>query len=266
MTAKGRARPVTGFAFLDRPEPSAYPLAFAHRGGAGEAEENTPAAFENSVALGFRYIETDVQHSRDGVPVVFHDATLDRLTEVQGLLCERSWDELRQIRTRGGQHLMRLEDLLSAWPGVRFNVEPKSDGVVEPLAEALRRCDAVERVCVGSFNESRVQRLRSLLGPALCWSPSHGGVFRLWLAGWGLPFQEPPFPVVQVPQRHKGIPVVTPRFMRAAHSRGVHVHVWTVDRREEMKALLDLGVDGLMSDYPTLLRQVLREQNLWSPG
>lgn len=259
VTSGGAGHPLTGFPFLDQP----CPLAFAHRGGAGEAEENSPAAFENAAALGYRHVETDIQAAKDGVAVVFHDDTLDRLTEAQGPIAQWSWSALRRVHTRGGQRLMRLDDALTAWPGLCFNLEPKSDAAAAPLAEAVRRCAAVDRVCAGSFSLARTERLRRLLGPRLCWSPSYGGVFRLWLAGWGVPLGRPAFPVVQVPPRHHGIPVVTKRFIQAAHSRGVHVHVWTVDTREEIDAFLTLGVDGLMSDYPSLLRDVLRARNLW---
>ena len=101
------------------------------------------------------------------------------------------------------------------------------------------------------------------LGPGLCWSPAHSGVLRLWLAGWGLPVAVPDFPCVQVPTHFKGIPVVTRRFVKAAHARGIQVHVWTVDDEAEMERLLDLGVDGVMTDRPTLLRQVLERRGAW---
>ena len=254
--------PPTGFAFLDHPRP----LAFAHRGGALEAEENTMPAFENAARLGYRYIETDVQASRDGVVVIFHDDTLERLTGAPGRVAERDWSELAQLRTRDGAGLVRLDETLETFPDIRFNIEPKSDASVEPLAELIRRMDAVDRICVGSFDQRRTDRVRTALGPHLCWSPSFAGVAAVWLAGWGLPMPAPKAPALQVPTTYHGINVVTPRTIRAAHARGVQVHVWTVDEAAEMERLLDMGVDGLMTDRPTLLREVLERRGAWTGG
>ncbi len=244
----GKAHP-----FLDHPRP----IAFAHRGGSLEVEENTMAAFAHAVGLGYSHVETDVQATRDGVAVIFHDDTLERMTGEAVRIDALTWEELRARRTRGGAAIPRLDEMLAAWPGVFVNLEAKSDAAVEPMAEAIRHADAVPRICVGSFEARRTAGLRALLGPGLCWSPSHAGVLGLWLRGWGLPFPPGEFPVVQVPVSYKGIPLVTRRFVRAAHARGAQVHVWTVDEAAEMTRLLDLGVDGLMSDRPTLLKEVV---------
>ncbi|ESR23715.1 glycerophosphodiester phosphodiesterase [Lutibaculum baratangense] len=249
----------TAHAFLN----ASHPIAFAHRGAHEGGEENTPAAFARAVELGYRYIETDVQASRDGVAVVFHDDTLERVMGAEGRIGDHGWDELSRLTTPGGERLMRLDDLLAAFPDTFFNLDAKVEASVEPMAEAIRRCGAVERVCIGSFDVRRTRRVLGLLGGRACWSPSHGGVARLWLAGFGVGSPTLPFPVVQVPTHFRGIPVVTRRFVEAAHASGIHVHVWTVDREEEMRRLLDLGVDGLMTDRPSLLRQVLESRGQW---
>lgn len=241
--------------FLDHPRP----IAFAHRGGALEAEENTMAAFEHAVALGFTHVETDVQATRDHVAVIFHDDTLHRMTGHPGRVEDLTWRELSALRTHGGQAIPRLDDLLAAWPDLFVNLEAKSDAAVQPMADAIRRAKALHRVCIGSFDAARTARARRLLGPDLCWSPAHGGVAALWLAGWGLPVPRPAFPVIQVPTRHRGIPIVTARTLRAARARGVHVHVWTVDDATEIGRLIDLGVDGIMSDRPSLLARILSQ-------
>ncbi|OYX41909.1 MAG: hypothetical protein B7Z02_13535 [Rhodobacterales bacterium 32-67-9] len=239
--------------FLDHPRP----IAFAHRGGSLEVEENTMSAFAHAVALGYSHVETDVQATRDGVAVIFHDDDLERMTGERGRIADLSWNELSRRCTKGGEPIPRLDELLSAWPGLRINLEAKADAAVEPMAAAIARADALDRVCVGSFEARRTARLRSLLGPGLLWSPAHAGVLSLWLRGWGVPTPRPDFGAVQVPTHHKGIAVVTPRLVRAAHAAGVQVHVWTVDEAAEMERLLDLGVDGLMSDRPTLLKEVI---------
>lgn len=247
--------------FLDHPKP----IAFAHRGGALEVEENTLGAFGHAVKLGYSHVETDVQATRDGVAVIFHDDTLERMAGRPERVDALDWAELRRVRTRGGAEISRLDDVLAGFPGLYVNLEAKSDAAVEPMAAAIKAAGALGRVCVGSFQPRRTARLCAALGPGLCWSPAHAGVARLWLAGWGLPVAVGGFPAVQVPPTHRGIPLVTKRFVRAAHARGIEVHVWTVDEAAEMERLIDLSVDGLMSDRPTLLREVLAGRGLWRP-
>jgi glycerophosphoryl diester phosphodiesterase len=248
------------FPFLDHPRP----LAFAHRGGSLEAEENTPAAFAHAAGLGFRYIETDVHASSDGVAVVFHDSTLERMTGERGRIGDRTFSELARMRTRGGEPIARLEDVLTSFPEIRFNIEPKSDEVVVPLAEAIRRCGAIDRVCVGCFDVRRTLRMRELLGERLCWSPGYRGVLKTWLAGWGLPFRAGGFPALQIPPAWQGIPLATPRLVAAAHASGIQVHVWTIEEEAEMERLLDMGVDGLMSGRPGRLKAVLERRGQWN--
>ncbi|MFN3953631.1 MAG: glycerophosphodiester phosphodiesterase [Pararhodobacter sp.] len=240
------------------------PVPIAHRGGAREAEENTLPAFAHALALGYRDIELDVHATRDGVVVVHHDATLLRMSGDARPVAALDWAELREIRTRGGNPIPRLDTVLERFPAMRITIEAKSDAVVAPLAEVVRRAGALDRVCVGSFNAARTRRLRRALGPGLCWSPAHGGVLGLWLRGWGLPLLPmDDFAVVQVPVRFRGVPVVTPRFVRAAQARDIKVQVWTVNDAAEMEWLLDLGVDGIMTDRPGLLRRVLERRGQW---
>lgn len=245
--------------FLDHPRP----LAIAHRGGSLEAEENTLPAFARAAALGYSHVETDVHLTRDGVVVIHHDPTLLRMTGDARAIADLTWREVRQVHTPGGAGIPRLSDLLEEHPGLFVNIEPKSDAVVEPLAEVIRRMGALERVGIGSFDPRRIARLRHLLGAGLCWSPSLRGVAGVWLHGWHLPVRSGAFAVVQVPAFFRGLAVVTPRFVRAAHRGGVQVQVWTVDDAAEMNRLLDLGVDGLMTDRPSLLREVLLTRGQW---
>lgn len=247
------------FPFLDHPRPTAI----AHRGGALEREENTLPAFGLAVSLGYTHVELDVHATRDGVVVIHHDPSLARMTGDPRAIADLDWAELRTIRTMGGAEIPRLDALLEEHPALFVNIEAKSDTVVKPLAEIIRRMGAVTRIGVGSFRQNRTTRLRALLGEGLCWSPAHRAVAGLWLRGWWLPLPLGGFPVVQVPERYRGIPVVTPRFVRAAHRAGVSVQVWTVNEVDAMVRLLDMGVDGIMTDRPTRLRQVLEERGEW---
>jgi glycerophosphoryl diester phosphodiesterase len=248
------------FPFLDWPGP----IAFAHRGGASEAPENTMPAFEHAVGLGYRYLETDVHVTADGELLAFHDDRLDRVTDRTGVIAELPWSQVQEARVDGREPIPRFEDLLMAWPDVRVNVDPKHDAAVEPLAEVLRRTGAVERVCVGAFSDRRLARLGELVGPGLCTSMGPRQVARLVAASQGLPGGRGlTAPCAQVPTRQGRLPLVTERLLRTAHRLGVQVHVWTIDDRAEMERLLDLGVDGIMTDRPQVLKDVLVARGQW---
>ncbi|MGZ4612453.1 MAG: glycerophosphodiester phosphodiesterase, partial [Kineosporiaceae bacterium] len=138
------------FAFLDGP----LPLAMAHRGGAIEHLENTMPAFEASVALGFRYLETDVRVTGDGVLIAFHDPVLDRVTDSAGRVEQLPWSEVARARIGGREPIVRLDDLLGAWPDVRFNLDIKAAGVLAPLVRTVRRVGVADRLCLASFSDA----------------------------------------------------------------------------------------------------------------
>ncbi len=244
------------------------PLAFAHRGGAGEAPENTLAAFGRAVDLGFSYLETDTRVSADGIAMVFHDSTLDRTTDRSGRLCDLTRDQLREARVWGSAPIPTVEEMLLAFPGARFNIDPKEDAVVDSLAEVIDRTKALDRVCIGAFAGRRLVRLKELLGADLCSSIGITAVGRLRLASldpvasFAFPNAEER-PCVQVPPYVGRRKLVDKRFVEAAHSRGLKVHVWVVNRIPEIHRLLDLGVDGLMTDYPSVLRKAYEERGIW---
>jgi len=252
---------VSGFAFLDSPTP----IAFAHRGAAAGGLENSMAAFEAAVHTGYRYLETDVRVTRDGVVVAFHDATLDRVTDRSGRLASLPWREVSKARIGGREPIPLLEDVLAAWPDVRVNLDVKVTGAVGPLAGALRRAGAVDRVCVGAFSDARLALVRAAVGPRLATSLGPRAVLSLRLASLrGVRAAGPSaVPCVQVPPRVGTLVVVDRRFVAAAHDRGQQVHAWTINGRAEMIRLLDLGVDGIMTDRAELLRDVLAGRGQW---
>jgi glycerophosphoryl diester phosphodiesterase len=250
----------TRFAFLDHPGP----IPFAHRGGAGDWPENTMPAFEAAVALGYRYLETDVHVTADGVLCAFHDDRLDRVTDRTGLIADRPWSEVRLAKVGGTEQIPLLEDLLGTWPDARINIDPKHDSAVDALAAVLARTNSVERVCIGAFSDRRLARLRALLGPRLCTSLGPGAITRLRAASLTSTNGTLPGACVQVPPSYRGAPLVDERFVRAAHRRNMPVHVWTIDEPDEMRRLLDLGVDGIMTDRPAVLKEVLVERGQWA--
>ena len=247
--------------YLDAP----VPLAFAHRGGAAEGDENTAEAFGRAVALGYRYVETDVHATADGVPVVFHDPDLKRVTGSAGAIADLRWADLATVRVGGAGAVPRLDDVLAAWPQVRFNIDVKADNAAAPTVETLRRAGAAGRVLLASFSDARLATLRRLAGPAFATSLGVRGVTRLRLASLArLPVRFPPSVVAaQVPPAAGRFPVVDRRFVAYAHRIGLHVHVWTIDDPAAMHRLLDLGVDGIMTDRVDVLRDVYAARGLW---
>lgn len=239
------------------------PLAIAHRGGAGEQPENSMAAFAAAVDLGFRWVETDAHVTADGVVVAFHDDELDRVTDAVGVIAELPWSVVSKARIDGVAPIPLLEDLLGAWPDLRVNIDPKHDEVVEPLADLLQRCRVLDRVCVGSFSDRRLERLRAQFGPRICTSLGPRGVAALRVGSLGLRRSLPAANCVQVPTHARGLPLVDRRFVARAHAEGLAVHVWTIDDPAEMDRLLDLGVDGIMTDRPAELRAVLERRGQW---
>jgi glycerophosphoryl diester phosphodiesterase len=251
----------TGHPYLDAP----LPLAFAHRGGAAGGAENTMAAFSRAVGLGYRYMETDVHATADGVPVMFHDEGLERLTGKRGRVGALRWADLTTVRVGGEAVIPRLEDALDAWPEVRFNVDVKVDAGVEPTVAAVRRAGARDRVLLASFSDARLARLRAAAGPGMATSLGVRGVARLRVAALtrrplGLP---PSVVAAQVPVRYGRLRVLDRRFLRYAHRLGLQVHVWTIDEPAEMGELLDLGVDGIMTDRVDVLRDVYARRGHW---
>jgi glycerophosphoryl diester phosphodiesterase len=250
---------VTAHPYLDKPTP----IGFAHRGGAAVGDENTPAAFARAVDLGYRYIETDTHATSDGVAVVFHDDTLDRLLGRPGRMSDVTWADVRTLRVGGAAVVPRLDEVLDAWPDVRFNVDTKSDLVVAPTIEAIRRTNAEDRVLLASFSEARLVRIRREVGPRVATSLGMAGVAALYVRAR----RRAPEGVVavQIPPRYGALTVAGRGFIGYAHRLGLQVHVWTIDEPDQIRYFLDLGVDGIMTDRIEVLRDVYAERGLWRP-
>lgn len=244
------------------------PLPIVHRGGAGEARENSTSAFQRAYDLGYRYVETDVQATADGVLLAFHDGRLDRVTDGSGRICEMPYAQVARARIAGVEPIPLLADLLAAFPDVRFNIDAKHPATLRPLVRVLSEAAVLDRVCVASFSDRRLRWLRSALGPGVCTALGPREVAALKLAAIGGPSPRLPATALcaQVPPGLGPVPLVDRRFVDAAHRLGLVVHVWTVDAAPEMERLLDLGVDGIMTDRPEVLRDVLAGRDLWPAG
>ena len=253
------------------------PRAFAHRGwhtGDLAGLENSLAAFRRAVDEGYRYVETDVHTTKDGRLIAFHDYRLDRVTDGKGLIGDQTWDAIRTARIGGREPIPLFADVLEALPDTRFNIDPKSHSAVGPLLDLLRTTGATDRVCVGAFSDRRLAAIRRAGGPRLATSLGPRQVFRLVTStqvrrftaprGWRVPKRRVGVVAAQVPVRFGRMPVISPGFVATAHAAGLEVHAWTIDNPAEMNRLLGLGVDGIMTDRPDVLRDVLQRRGAWT--
>lgn len=248
--------------------------AYAHRGGSYHPEieglENTMAAFEHAVALGYRHLETDVHVTRDGVLLAFHDAVLDRVTDQQGAIADLTYAEVRAARIGGHHEVPTLAELFDAFPGVRFNIDIKSDGAVGALAEFLEATGQGDRVVVGSFSPRRLEEFRRLTGGRVRTSAHPLEVLAYLVLPSGRLADlvtRHRVSALQVPHKRGlgpvSLTVASERLVRKAHAAGKEVHVWTIDDPDEMADLVDRGVDGVMTDRTDVLKDVLVEHGLW---
>ena len=255
------------------------PLFFAHRGGAGLAPENTLVAYENGLALGADALELDIHTTRDDQIVVIHDPTIDRTTDGAGPVASYTLDELRRFDAgyrftpvgaqtypyRGqGVTIPTLREVFARFPDVRINIDLKQDTPTsgQRLWELLQEMGAADRVMVGAFEPATMTAFRRLTGGRVATAASPREVRNFLL--FGVLFRapgwlRPAYDALQVPEVYRGIRVVSPGSVAAAHELGLDVHVWTVDDRATMDRLLDWGVDGLMSDRPDILAEAMAD-------
>lgn len=259
--------------FLSRPGP----YLMAHRGGARVWPENTLPAFDGAARLGADAIELDVRLTADGEVVVFHDESTERVAGEQGTVEGRSLAELRRLdagrnfTTDGGRSfpwrgrgltVPTLFEVLARYPGMLVNVEAKAadPALAEALAAVVRRSGRLDEVCLGSSHDEQGERLRALLPEACHFMPAGVATCHVLVAHAGSQATGCPtgWDVADLPLRtDDGMTVVDALTVAHLHGLGIPVHVWTVDEEADMRALLALGVDGLMSDRPDLLARVM---------
>lgn len=250
----------------------------AHRGSMLLWPENTMTAFQEAVDLDYRYLETDLQMSKDGKLVTLHDDTLDRTTNGQGLVSDHRMDDLRQLDAaynfeidgdypyRGqGIRIPTLEELVTTYPDHIFSLDLKSNGMEEELVNLITRLDLWERVIVGSFSSARLRRFRKLLTRPVATSAGPYEILRFVTAArLGLPYR-PTCDSIQAPIK-QGVKVVSPHTVKAAKSMGIPLIVWTINDQGRMEDLLDLGVDGIITDRPDILRRVIKDRSEGEEG
>lgn len=260
---------MTRTAFFDHPGV----IAMAHRGfcNGDDAPENSLAAFGAAVDLGYRYVETDVHATSDGTVIAFHDSRLDRVTDRAGVVAALPWRVVREAKIAGTQAIPTLDEILDSWPQLRVNVDCKSPAAVEPLAAVIERHAAHDRVCIASFSDERRRAVLRRLSRPVATSGGQSVIARFVFGGrmpvrsripWGVNALRE-IDCLQVPVSAGPVTVVSAASVRRAHRVGVQVHVWTVDEPEQMRRLIGVGVDGLMTDRADVLRDVLIECGEW---
>jgi glycerophosphoryl diester phosphodiesterase len=256
-----------------------WPVNLAHRGGSARAPENTLEAFRQAVQSGAGGLELDVHLTRDGHIVVIHDPTLDRTTNTSGSVAGMTLDELREPDAgynfspdcgdthpyRGlGLRIPTLAEVLREFPGVVLNIDMKADrpGIEAAVLEVLREAGAEGRALVVSSRLGAIRRFRRISGGRISSgaSRSETGIFFLFANLRLERLLRPAYDALQVPPSHRGLPLVTRRFIEAAHASNVRVDAWTINEAEEMRRLLDLGVDVIMTDRPGTLADVLEHR------
>ena len=259
--------------------PGHWPAILAHRGASARAPENTLEAFRLAVEEGAGGLELDVHATRDGEIVVIHDASVDRTTDGSGAVAGMTLEELRRLdagyrfspdggRTfpyRGrGTRIPTLAEVYAQFPDVRVNADIKETraGTEEVVLRVIRRAAAEVRTLVASNDHAVVRRFRRASGCRIRTAASRREIAAFYLMSCSRleALGRPAYDALQVPVEHKGIALVTPRFLGAAHSRDVRVDVWTINDAAEMRRLLDLGVDGVMTDRPGVLASLLEER------
>lgn len=268
----------TGVPATERPffrKEKAGPLVIAHRGGAGLWPENTLYAFERAGRLGVDVIELDVRSTSDGVLVAMHDATVNRTTDGAGRVSEMTLEQLKKydagyrwssdggksfpVRGRGIS-VPTLEEVFTALPKTRFIVEPKQDApsITAALCSLIRGRGMADKVVVASFSNAIMSEFRQAC-PEIATSATPSEVSKfLAMQKTGLDrAYSPPMQALQVPEYLGGLQVLSRGFVEAAHGRKLQVHAWTINETQDMRRMIEMGVDGLMTDYPDRLMKLL---------
>ncbi len=251
-----------------------HPIRFAHRGSRILWPENTWHAFDHAIEdFGYRYVETDVQVTADGVVVVFHDDTLGRCTNGVGRVDEWRWEDVRHLDAaytfspdgesfplRGtGVRVSRLDDTFDRYPNLCLNIDLKANGSEWAVAEVVRKMRREDTVLIGSFSDKRISRFRRISKGRIATSAGPRDSIAMYAAsriGRGFPAKGD---VYQLPYKTKGV-AADGRLIDAVHRAGKQIHLWTVNERHEMEKFLDLGVDGIITDRPDILNDVMKER------
>ena len=236
---------------------------FVHRGGDEVETENTIEAFKYSSDLGFVFIETDVQATKDGHVVIFHDATLRRMAGVNKSIKELTLKEINEIDLLDGGKIPLLSEALETFPNLRFNIDIKTEDALEETIQIIKKMNFLDKTCLASFSSSRLKRIKRLAGPEACISSGQMDIFKMMCQSVGIGLKPTKSQCAQIPLKQWGVPVLTKKFIEIAKMQNKLVHVWTIDDKNQMFELIEFGVDGLMTDKPSVLKEAMIEKGLF---
>jgi glycerophosphoryl diester phosphodiesterase len=251
---------------------SENPIRFAHRGSRILWPENTAEAFQGAADLGYLYIETDVRITRDGVVVVFHDETLERTTNGAGPVDRWSLRDLKRLDgawwfdyrndyplRRTGVQIRSLDEVFEMWPNTHFNIDLKGPRMEWAVADVIKRHRRENSTLIGSFFDHRIAKFRRITRGAIAVSAGPSAAAGMWAASRVGGTLRRPVAAYQLPFNYKALPLDR-KYIDAIHRSGAQVHAWTVNDAADMHRMLDLGVDGIVSDRPDVLNEVLRQR------
>ena len=233
----------------------------AHRGGSLEAPENTIESFKYAIEIGSDIIETDIQLSSDGVPYIFHDDDLKRIPGIEKNFNDLLASEIDELNIFGDFKIPTLEETLKQFPDTKFQIDFKTDEVVDPAIEIINKLPHVKKnLCVASFSSQRLQKIKSKLSD-VTYSMGPHEVLKLLLKSFGIYRGEVGGDCLQIPIYRYGIKIVTKRFVDFCKRENIKISVWTINSTEEMDYLIDLDVDGIITDKPKALINLLASRN-----
>ena len=238
-------------------------LAFAHRGGNDFAPENTFESFQFAVENGFKYLETDVHPTSDNKLMAFHDPTLDRVTNAEGRIIDFSSIDLKKVKVKNNYRIPLMEELLESFPNCFFSIDMKCDQSVIPLIDLVKRNNALERVCFASFNQNRLNFVRETFNNKCITSMGPKEIIASKIFSYINLKKNINSHLASMPISRYNIRLINKRSVAYLQSLNIKVIAWTINNEAQMRHLISIGVDGIMTDKLKLLKNILIEKNLW---
>lgn len=238
-------------------------LAFAHRGGNDFAPENTFESFQFAVENGFKYLETDVHPTSDNKLMAFHDPTLDRVTNAEGRIIDFSSIDLKKVKVKNNYRIPLMEELLESFPNCFFSIDMKCDQSVIPLIDLVKRNNALERVCFASFNQNRLNFVRETFNNKCITSMGPKEIIASKIFSYINLKKNINSHLASMPISRYNIRLINKRSVAYLQSLNIKVIAWTINNEDQMRHLISIGVDGIMTDKLKLLKNILIEKNLW---
>ncbi len=235
----------------------------AHRGASLLATENSFESFRKALDLGYRIIETDIHSSKDGTAYIFHDATLERLTGENLKISDLNDIDIDSLKLNKSSIIPRLSNVFEEFPEGLFNLDAKTWESIMPIASVIKKMGCHSRVCIGSFNHKRINAIIGELGVETCHSMGTRDVIKFYLGAQIQRNQSFTSQCIQLPIKQFGISLMTEKVLKYARKLGIKIHFWTINDPVTMQKLLELNVDGIMTDDCVLLKKIMKKKNKW---